>query len=176
MHGNVIDLTGHRFGTFTVRSRAPRHGRSECAFWFIKCDCGAERSYNSDLLRRGRARCLQCGGGHLPRKIFSVAEILESNSEPVTECGCRIWTGGLTTKGYGKLSLDGKEVGAHRAAWIEANGPIPDGMWVLHRCDTPACINIDHLFLGTPADNTADMIQKGRWVRPPNRWLNREVV
>ena len=51
---------------------------------------------------------------------------------------------------------------AHRFAWYEANGPIPDGLLVLHKCDNPPCINVEHLFLGTHADNVADMVAKGR--------------
>ena len=67
-----------------------------------------------------------------------------------------------STKGYGFRSLNGRQMRAHRAAWIEAHGPIPDGMMVLHRCDNPGCVRVEHLFLGTAADNTADMITKGR--------------
>ena len=68
----------------------------------------------------------------------------------------------------------GQERRAHRAAWVDANGPISEGMCVLHRCDNPPCVNVDHLFLGTQADNIADMVAKGRYisywaVNPPTK-------
>ncbi len=100
---------------------------------------------------------------------------LQSRSEFVTESGCQIWMGGCFGSGYGEIYVDGIGIGAHRAAWLCHRGPIPHGLLVLHRCDVRPCINPDHLFLGTHADNVADMIRKGRWVRPPNSWLNRRV-
>lgn len=75
---------------------------------------------------------------------------------------CIEWTGARNVKGYGARQWRGHVRRAHRVAWEEANGPIPDGMMVLHRCDNPPCVNVAHLFLGTAADNTADMIAKGR--------------
>lgn len=79
----------------------------------------------------------------------------------VQESGCIIWTGTLNPQGYG-LIRDGKMKGAHRVAWVLANGPIPDGLWVLHHCDNPPCINTEHLFLGTRQDNIDDKVQKNR--------------
>lgn len=79
---------------------------------------------------------------------------------------CWVWTGARNRKGYGVFSLwpNGNRT-AHRYSWELANGPIPNGMFVCHKCDTPHCVNPDHLFLGTPRDNTHDMIAKGRHSR-----------
>ena len=87
-------------------------------------------------------------------------------SMPDDPDGCWIWTAGKSGKGYGHFSLYGKKVLAHRVVYANNVGPIPDGLCVLHKCDTPACVNLTHLFLGTKADNNADMIGKGRF-RPP---------
>src|SRR6185369_11378251 len=75
---------------------------------------------------------------------------------------CWIWTAG-TSRGYGQFSRSHKvKVPAHRVSWVIHNGPIPDGLFVLHRCDRPECVRPDHLFLGTGDDNMADMVSKGR--------------
>lgn len=84
-----------------------------------------------------------------------------------TELGaCQIWTGRVNRKGYGEINRGGRGLGsmlAHRASWEVHRGSIPDGLNVLHRCDNPPCCNPDHLFLGTLADNNADMLAKGRY-------------
>jgi len=77
---------------------------------------------------------------------------------------CWLWIGQMTHRGYGCFKLNGFLKGAHRVAFELSVGPIPDGMWVLHHCDCPRCVNPAHLFIGTAADNTADMMNKGRFV------------
>jgi len=71
---------------------------------------------------------------------------------------CQEWTGRRNRDGYG---IQGHKL-AHRVAWETAHGPIPDGLCVLHRCDNPPCVDVEHLFLGTRADNAADRNAKGR--------------
>jgi hypothetical protein len=84
--------------------------------------------------------------------------------------GCWEWTASRVGPdrpggGYGQFWCAERktQLKAHRVAWEQKNGPIPDGMLVCHRCDNPGCVRPDHLFLGTPKDNMVDMVQKGEW-------------
>jgi len=82
--------------------------------------------------------------------------------------GCWFWTGAKSSFGYGTIYSGGpksggrKNIMAHRALWELRNGPIPDGKILLHSCDTPWCVNPEHLSLGTKAENSRDMVAKNR--------------
>ena len=81
--------------------------------------------------------------------------------------GCWLWTAAKNKKGYGIFGLGKQTDKAHRIAWRLIVGPIPAGLFVLHKCDVPNCVNPAHLFLGTNLDNVKDMIAKGRNSPPP---------
>jgi hypothetical protein len=76
---------------------------------------------------------------------------------------CWVWMAGKNKDGYGKFAVDHrKTIASNRMAWELVNGPITDGLCVLHKCDNPPCCNPGHLFLGTNYDNIVDMVTKGR--------------
>lgn len=77
---------------------------------------------------------------------------------PEPNSGCWLWCGRSRTNGYGMY----RGMAAHREAYRRAFGPIPAGMVVRHRCDTPACVNPNHLLIGTQADNLRDIVARRR--------------
>jgi HNH endonuclease len=84
---------------------------------------------------------------------------------PEPNSGCWLWELYVDGIGYGRHGRTEDEVKAHRLSWRLARGPIPVGAFVLHRCDVRCCVNPEHLFLGSQAENVADMIAKGRAVK-----------
>lgn len=87
---------------------------------------------------------------------------------------CWLWNGDKSKFGHGRFLYDNLRVNAHRYSYETFVGPIPEGLLVCHKCDVPACVNPDHLFLGTQKDNIQDCVKKGRWTQAKLKKLHPE--
>ncbi|KKM63632.1 hypothetical protein LCGC14_1509480 [marine sediment metagenome] len=110
--------------------------------------------HNSRMDRNGSLEPKRIRGN--PAKRFHLSYVIDPESE------CWLWIKSLSDSGYGQFSVDGESISAHRYSWELHNGPIPDGLCVLHKCDVKPCVNPDHLFTGTNKDNSQDALKKGR--------------
>jgi hypothetical protein len=112
---------------------------------------------------RGRFCSTRCHYTHIPLEDRFLRHV-----GPPQANGCVLWRAAVNRKGYATIGKGGAYSGtmaAHRYAWERVNGPIPEGLCVCHHCDEPRCLNPEHLFLGTHADNKTDCVRKGRHAR-----------
>lgn len=89
----------------------------------------------------------------------TLADVMQS-VEKTSDCW--LWKGMVDRKGYGKFRMHSRFIGTHRVSYMLHKGAIPEGMWVLHHCDNPSCVNPSHLYLGTQIDNERDKVQRNR--------------
>lgn len=172
---NRLDLVGRQFGRFAVVGLADGRGPHGEMLWRCLCACGAEMVRNTNKLRTGHSKscgCLKrrCGADSPNADIRPILDRLAEQSHYDLKTGCLIWNGLRAPFGHGTISVLGRGVRVHRAAWVEQRGPIPDDIDCLHNCpggDNPACWNVEHLWLGTQGDNNADRDRKGRHVPLP---------
>ena len=100
------------------------------------------------------------------RKNLSDAGLMEHircqsrHAEGPLNTPCLLWNGASNTQGYGTIQFNGRRMSLHRWVYAHHHGPIPSGFIICHHCDTPACIELTHLYAGTTSDN-----QKDRWRR-----------
>lgn len=125
---------------------------------FCQCGCGKDAGVYRKHGKEGQ-----------PRKFIYRHAYVQPIQErfakkyQIAKSGCYVWLNAKFKSGYGQFGVRGKSKLAHRIAWEIANGAIPDGLCVLHKCDNPGCVNPDHLFLGTQKDNVRDMVDKKRY-------------
>lgn len=147
-----------------MNDHTTRHSPQEIPYGYCHCGCGQKTA----LARRNdpakgwvKGQPLRFIQGH-----FATTPIEDRFWPRVDKRGpdeCWLWLGSVNAKGYGRLGRrDSADRYAHRISYRIHFGSIPDGLIVMHRCDTPGCVNPNHLFLGTYSDNVQDMIAKGR--------------
>lgn len=127
------------------------------------CVCGCGEYTN---IVSGRANRYIKGHQGNQSPFAAMEDAFWYHCNPAGESECWNWNGWFMKSGYGEFSYHGKQYLAHRASWQIHNGPIPDGMHILHSCDNRKCTNPAHLRVGTPADNSNDMHSRKRNRQP----------
>lgn len=140
---------------------------NEIPYGYCHCGCGQKTPIAKHANKKygyGKGEPTQFIPGHWLKSqyLLSPEERFWGKIDKRSPNECWEWQAGKSNKGYGRLWVNGDNVNAHVFSYELHNGPIPRGLFVLHKCDNRRCVNPNHLFLGTQQDNIDDMRAKGR--------------
>ena len=122
----------------------------------------SEKIISKYLKLHGAKNIIRLERSRYPRNGKSDIDYFNENYIINEITNCWQWQGNKNVKGYGQFWFDGDTKGAHRFAYLRFNGIIKKGLFVLHKCDNPGCVNPNHLFLGTQKQNMEDKVYKNR--------------
>lgn len=151
------DYSGQKFYKLKVIGKV--HVYRGLFRWVCLCECGNKIIITGSNLKNGYKK--SCGCWHKPRERSETIEQRFFKYVKKTK-SCWNWIGSLNHAGYGQFFYNGRPIVSSRYSWIMHHKEIPKGLFVLHKCDNPKCVNPKHLFLGTQIDNIKDCIKKKR--------------
>ncbi len=159
-----LDLSQLKFGKLTVicRQYLDINKTEKNSSWKCECECGKTIVTIRPNLIQGHTRSCGCLTSPSQLDYEKIQEERFFKYVEKTE-SCWIWKGCLDKKGYGSFNTRSQMLKAHRYSFMRFKGPLIGGMLVCHNCDNPACVNPEHLYLGTPKDNGKDLKDRNRW-------------
>ncbi len=166
MAKNIVPLLKDR-SKQSIHYRASRMGLSKCRGFHGSHSEETKKKISESRKGKNLGNKYALGNKSHTNKRKPIEERFENLFIPEPISGCWLWIGPISNSGHGLFGIKGfdlkwRQTGAHRVAWEIFNGPIPDGQWVLHKCDVRCCVNPSHLFLGNRRDNMDDCVKKQR--------------